>query len=98
VLIPKRSFERIAEKIVRGMYYLNGEHFIEPPYKVNFFPLDSAGNAVLIPMLERGERFAREPGIVIRRIKASDDHFRSIFEIELWKQLKLFADVSRSQQ
>jgi hypothetical protein len=96
ILIPKESFDRIAEKVVRGIFYLNGGHFIEPPYTFDFFALDADGVAHLIPLLERGDRFAREPGLVVRRITAHDDPLHSIFEIELWKQMKLYASVSNN--
>ena len=33
ILIPKRSFERITEKIVRGIYYLEDGIFIEPAHQ-----------------------------------------------------------------
>jgi hypothetical protein len=93
ITIPKASFERITEKIVRGIYYLNGGHFIEPPYKVDFFALDDAGAAFLTPLLERGDRYAREPGLVVRRVAASENHLHSVFEIVLWEQMKMYASV-----
>jgi hypothetical protein len=39
ILISKVSFERITEKIVRGIFYIEDKKFIEPPYKINFFAL-----------------------------------------------------------
>jgi len=46
-------------------------------------------------LLERGDRFAREPGIVVRRIAATEDHLHSVFEIVLWQQMKMYSSVTK---
>lgn len=53
ILIPKRSFERITEKIVRGIFYIEDGIFIEPPYTINFYALAEEGNSVLRQGLAR---------------------------------------------
>jgi hypothetical protein len=45
VLIPKESFERITEKIVRGVYFIEDGLFIEPPYAIDFYALPEEGDA-----------------------------------------------------
>ena len=38
--IPKESFRRLTEKIVRGIFYVVDQKFIEPPFTVAFFALE----------------------------------------------------------
>jgi hypothetical protein len=37
ILLPVESFERITEKIVRGIYYIEDGIIIEPPYEIDFY-------------------------------------------------------------
>jgi hypothetical protein len=96
ILIPKKSFERITEKIVRGIYFLEDGIFIEPPYSIEFYALSEAGTAPWTDALDRwGKVYAREPGVVIRRAVAHEDNISSLFEITFWKQFKTYAAVSK---
>lgn len=95
ILIPKQSFERITEKIVRGIYYIEDGIYIAPPYTIDFFALHEEGNALWKEALNRwGEVYAREPGISVRRAVAYEDGVSSLFEITFWKQFKTYASVS----
>lgn len=92
--IPADFFRRITEKVVRGITYIEGKRFIEPPHCVEFFALDDAGAATMRQVLESyGEVLAREPGIVIRRAVTPDDGVSALYEIEFWKQFKSYASV-----
>src|SRR5262249_29070982 len=94
VLIPADSFRRIAEKIVRGIFYVEDNKFIEPPYIVEFFALDPSNGKHIRQMIDRfGKTYAREPGIVVGRAVAPEDGMTSLFEIELWHQFKMYASV-----
>lgn len=96
VLIPKESFERITEKIVRGIYFIGDGLFIEPPYAIDFFALPEDGDPTWKDALDRfGSVFAREPGVLVRRAVAHDDRLCSLFEITFWKQFKTYASVTQ---
>ncbi len=95
ILIPKQSFERITEKIVRGIFYIEDGIFIEPPYIIDFFASAEDDNSPWQQALERwGKVYERPPGIVVRRAVA-EDRVSSIFEMTFWKQFKTYAAVSR---
>jgi hypothetical protein len=97
ILLPVESFERITEKIVRGIYYIEDGIFIEPPYEIDFYALPEDGIATWKDALDRfGSVYAREPGIVVRRAVAHEDGISSLFEITFWKQFKTYASVSLS--
>lgn len=94
VLIPVESFRRITEKIVRGITYLEGHRYVEPPHTIQFFALDDDGARPLRELIEAaGTTLAREPGIVVRRAVAPEDGISALYEIEFWKQFKTHAAV-----
>jgi hypothetical protein len=96
ILIPKESFERITEKIVRGIYYIEDGAFIEPPYEIDFYVLPEDGIAPWKDVLDKwGTIYAREPGVVVRRAASHDDRMCAVFEITFWKQFKTYACVTR---
>ena len=96
ILIPKQSFERITEKIVRGIYYIEDGIYIAPPCTIDFFALPEDGFTPWKDALDRwGKVYAREPGILVRRAVAHDDGVSSLVEITFWKQFKTYASVSR---
>jgi hypothetical protein len=74
ILIPAQSFERITEKIVRGIFYIEEKKFIEPPYKIDFFALAEEDAVLIEQMLDKfGTIYAREPGVVVHRAVAPED-------------------------
>jgi hypothetical protein len=96
ILVPAASFRRITEKIVRGIFYVEDQKYIEPPYKIDFFALDSShGNSFRAVIDRFGTTYAREPGIVVRRAVAPEDGLSSLFEIEFWRQFRTYATVTR---
>lgn len=98
VRIPAESFRRLTEKIVRGIFFLENETFIEPPYEIQFFALDDTGAQPARELLaQAGITYAREPGIVVRRAVTPEDGISSIFEIEFWGQFKTHASVTSSE-
>lgn len=96
IRIPNDSFRRLTEKVVRGIFYVEDEKFIEPPFAVTFYALGDDRAEPIRKMLDQfGQTYAREPGIVVRRVVAPEDGISSIFEIEFWGQFKAHACVTR---
>lgn len=94
IRVPAESLRRLTAKIVRGIYYLEDQVFIEPPLRVEFYALTDDGAEPVKNVLERfGCTYAREPGIVVRRAKPEDAPMNSIFEIQVWEQFKMYASV-----
>jgi len=95
VRISADGFHCLTEKIVRGIFYVVDQKFIEPPYVVESFPLDPSTTGPVRELLDRfAGTYAREPGIVVRRA-VTDDGVSSLFEIEFWGQFKSYATVMR---
>jgi hypothetical protein len=96
ILIPAASFRRITEKIVRGIFYVEDQKYIEPPYAIDFFALDpQTGNSFREVIDRFGAAYAREPGIAVRRADTPEDGLSSVFEIEFWRQFKTYATVTQ---
>ena len=93
--IPVRSFERMTEKIVRGIYYVEDSIYIAPPYSIGVYVFPEGDISEWNEPLDKwGKTFAREPGISIRRAVSDDDHLSSLVEITFWMQFKTYAVVS----
>jgi hypothetical protein len=94
ILARANGFRRLTEKIVRGIYFLEDEKFIEPPYFIEFYALTDDGALPVKEQLDRfGKEYTRGPGILIRRAVALDDSMSAIFEIVVWAQFKMYASV-----
>jgi hypothetical protein len=86
------------EKIVRGVYFLEGQKFVEPPYVIHFYALTDEGAAPIEEILDQfGQEYSRGPGIVIRRAISQDDSMSAVFEIVVWAQFKMYASILASR-
>lgn len=95
ILIPKDSFDRITEKIVRGIFYVEDGIFIEAPYAIDFYVFSEEAMPWTDELNKWGKVYAREPGIIVRRAVSTEDGVSSLFEITFWKQFKTYASVSK---
>jgi hypothetical protein len=93
--IPATHFQKVAEKMVRGISYVADETFIEPPLKVDFIPIRSDINSEFVEIIkQQGVAMECGPGITIRRVLVVDMPPCGLYEIELWGgQLCLYASV-----
>ena len=90
----QNSIRLLTEKIVRGVYFLEGQKFAEPPYVITLFVLTDEEAAPIKKILDQfGREYARGPGIVIRRAISQDDSMSAFFEIVVWAQFKMYASV-----
>jgi hypothetical protein len=97
ILISADSVKRLAEKIVRGIFYIEDHLFIEPPYNIESFVLSEKDAQPIMEATKKfGSVYAREPGITVYRAVIPEDQTSSLFVIEIWKRLKVYAIVSRS--
>jgi hypothetical protein len=94
ITIKAKSVHRLAEKIVRGIFYLEDRLFLEPPYTVSFYAIHDRNAAPFVTLFQKyGSIYAHEPGIVVRRAVATEDKTWSVFSIEIWSTFKMFAIV-----
>lgn len=94
ILVPAESIRKLAEKIVRGITYLQDGKFIEPEVSIDFFALTDAGARPIIEVLDaHGEVFSRGPGIVVQRARAEDHSDAAMYCITLLGRFKMYAAV-----
>ncbi len=95
VLISPDYIRKLAEKIVRGITYLDRNEFIDDPYIIDFVALLEDGNDDIHELLNKhGSITERQPGIYIKKAVAEDDNMSSIFYIEIWGRFKMYAYVT----
>lgn len=96
VLVPADSLEKMAEKIVRGIFFVEDSKFIEPPYAIELCFLEGEAERHWKNMLDRfSQTYERPPGIVVRRAVTPEDGISSVFEILLWQQFRMYAHVTK---
>lgn len=94
ITVPAHSLRRLAEKIVRGIYFLENKTFIEAGHSVEFYVLNEEGAGPIKELLGRfGQEYARGSGIIVRRAIAEDQPMAAVFEIVVWGKLKMYASV-----
>jgi hypothetical protein len=92
--IPVEYVQRITEKIVRGLFYIEDTKFIEPPYKIEHLAVHEGPAQPIRELLDRfGKTYARPPCLTIRRAVVPEDGLSSLFEIIFWGQFKSYAIV-----
>ena len=93
--IPFNKLHELAKKIVRGIFYLEDVKYIEPHYNIHSYPVSHEHAAHTIDLLDRyGQIYAREPGILVRRVVAVEDGMSALFSITIWEKLTLYATVT----
>ncbi len=95
IRIPARSFQRLAEKMVRGIHFIESGGFIESPHVIDFYALTEAGALEVERLLEQhGREYARGPGILINRAVTQEDGVSAVVSIEVWRSFKMYASVT----
>jgi hypothetical protein len=94
VVISKKSVRRLAEKIVKGIYFLQHGKLIDHTYSITFIERqDSDWERVSEPIERHGKEYARGVGIVVRQAIAEDEPMCSLLKISIWGEFKMYAVV-----
>lgn len=94
VVISKDQLKKLAEKMVKGITYLELNRYIEKPYSIDISVLhDADGEDIQALLVKYGSISEIQPGIKIKKAFASDS-LSSVFHIEIWRQLSLYAFVT----
>ena len=94
ITIPGEYVQRMTEKIIRGIFYLEDQKLIEPPFEIEHIAVHEDAAQPIRDAIDRfGEAYSRPPGIIIRRAVVPEDGMSSLFEITLWRQFKSYATV-----
>jgi hypothetical protein len=93
--VPARYPHRLAEKIVRGLAFLNEGVLIGPEFEIEMHPVTSEGSRPIEEVLARyGARHHRGPGVDVLRAVAEQEPRASLTKITIWGELVLYATVT----
>jgi hypothetical protein len=94
--IPVEYFTLMTVKVVRGIFFVEEQRFIEPPYAIEHYAFDEEEARPFEETLAKfGAIYAREPGLIVHRAVAVDDGLSALMKITFWKQLTMYATVTR---
>jgi hypothetical protein len=66
-------------------------------FEIDFFALHENAAEPMKRVLDKfGATYAQEPGVVVRRAVAAEDNMSSLFQIEFWRQMKLYASFTKT--
>ena len=98
VVVPAEHVRRLCEKIVRGITFKERGILIEPPFSVDFFPLEEEAAVPIRALIEKHEeRFARGPGFHVSMVVPADEPQAGALKITLFGQFIMYAFVSRAE-
>ena len=97
--ISADAIRRLAEKIVRGVIYLEDARYVQEPFKIDHYVLSDEGAAPVKAALAKfGKVFERGPGIRVSRAVIPDDAMSGFYEIEIWGHFKMYVSVMDSSR
>ncbi len=94
VNLPKHDLDRIAEKIVRGIAFVENGIFIDDKYSLDIFVLNDEGAKEIIDIINKfGVTLSRGAAITVRKATIPEDPKSGLYAIEIWGKVKLYASV-----
>ena len=97
--VPKKAIDRLVEKIVRGLTFLEDKAFIESTHAIESHVMHEESASDFRAMISRfGTVYERPPGLLVGRSVTPEDGVSSIYRIEIWGQFRIYASVVRKSQ
>jgi hypothetical protein len=97
VPFSQKKLFRMAEKIVRGILFIEESVLVGKDFEVSTFVLTDEGAAPFVEIAKKfGKQHSRGPGINVIQATVPEDNVSSVFVIEIWGRLKLYSVVQRA--
>jgi hypothetical protein len=95
VQIPSDIVHAWLEKVVRGMLHFHSGKFIEPPFRIDFYPFLTSQGVQDVKEALGGmtANYANGPGISVH-MGVAEDEVTSVFLIHIWEQIYMGASVT----
>ena len=95
VPVPASYFERLGEKIVRGVTYIESGLFIDPQFSIKTHIVNEHGAVGFEEALHKfGQSLSCGPGIAVNRAMMEEDKIAGIYKITIWQEFILYLTVS----
>lgn len=93
------AFEKLGQKIIRGLTYISTAQLIDYTYSINvYFLEDEKGRDFVALVQRRGATHESGPGIKVSYAFTDEGGVASLWYIEIWGKLKLYGTVIPKQQ
>lgn len=94
--ISREDVNRLAEKFVRGLWWLIYKECIQTPYQIESYVLPANRATQVMDLLSKfGKRYGFGPGCTIEMALAREvDSHAAIFRIEIWGRLVIYASLT----
>jgi hypothetical protein len=95
VQLDKKKIERLTEKIVRGVAFVQDEIFIDENYDLAIYFLEDSGAELVVEMIAQyGVQLHRGPGLIVKRAVIPEDPRAGLYAIEIWQRAKMYAAIT----
>ena len=95
VLLDKKKIERLTEKIVRGVAFVQDKIFIDENYDLAIYFLEDSGATPVVRMIAQyGVQLHRGPGLIVKRAVIPEDPRAGLYAIEIWQRAKMYAAIT----
>jgi len=95
VQLDKKKIERLAEKIVKGVAFVQDGIFIDENYDLSIYFLEDAGARPIVEMINQyGVQLHRGLGLLVRRAVIPEDPRVGLYAVEIWQRAKMYAAVT----
>ncbi len=92
--IYAHELERIVNKIIKGIVFIEDNRFLETSTEIEHLVVSAEDAKPLEELLSKyGSRHSREPGIEVVRAAAPEYGVSTIYKISIWGQWILYASV-----
>lgn len=103
VRIPKSDIDALAEKVVRGICWIDGEEYIEADQSVDVYALAEDSPPALVfrnpPTGVEIRSYERQPVATVQRLVSDGSPRSSLFRIALWSdQMIIYSSVTPREE
>lgn len=96
LLVSAKNLERLAEKIVKGITYLEDGRLLDSQTEIEHLVVASTGAEPIERLLaSHGTVHSREPGIDVIRAVTPEDGVSALYKVVIWGEFVLYASVIR---
>lgn len=96
VLVPAKHLQKIAEKIVKGLAFIEDKQLLDSDSEIEHHVVTKEGAEPITDMLRQfGETYSRGPGIEVIRAVTQDDGVSALYKITIWGEFVMYVSVIR---
>jgi len=96
LLVPARYLRKLAEKIVKGLVFLEDGKLVDADTEIEHHVVSKEGAGPIEELLRKfGNKHSRGPGIEVVRAVTPDDGISAFYKISVWGEFVMYVSVLR---